>query len=268
MGDGHCGPGGHREGTEPQKALVRAHVRLLGPYLLTVSRAGTGSGQVSSSPAGISCGENCQASFEAGTALILTATAATYSVFAGWTGDCSGSGSCQVTMDQARSVTATFAANVAPHASFTAACASLSCSFDGSGSSDTDGSIATYAWDFGDGTSGTGQMVSHTYGRAGSYTVTLTATDNAGATASASNAINPISLSARGYKQNGVEKVDLSWNGSSGTSFDVYHNGTKIGTVQTTSYTDNLNRKGSGSYTYKVCASVESTCSNDVSVTF
>ncbi len=168
MGDGHCGPGGHREGTEPQKALVRAHVRLLGPYLLTVSRAGTGSGQVSSSPAGISCGENCQASFEAGTALILTATAATYSVFAGWTGDCSGSGSCQVTMDQARSVTATFAANVAPHASFTAACASLSCSFDGSGSSDTDGSIATYAWDFGDGTSGTGQMVSDTYGRAGS----------------------------------------------------------------------------------------------------
>jgi PKD repeat protein len=240
----------------------------LGPYYLTVSTDGTGSGEVSSSPAGISCGYSCEASFTAGTAITLTATPDAYSIFTGWLGDCSGTGSCQVTIDQARSVTATFALNAPPHASFTVACAGLSCSFDGSGSADSDGSIATYAWDFGDGASGSGQTVSHAYGRAGSYTVTLTVTDNAGATATDSKAINPISLSARGYKLQGLQKADLSWSGPSGTSFDLYRSGLKIATVQTTAYTDNLNTKGSGSYTYKVCEAASTTCSNDATVSF
>jgi PKD repeat protein len=235
---------------------------------LTVSKQGAGSGQVSSSPAGISCGYSCQASFTAGTAVTLTATPDASSIFTGWSGDCSGTDTCQVTMDQARSVTATFALNAPPHASFTVACAGLSCSFDGSGSADSDGSIVSYAWDFGDGASGSGQTVSHTYGRAGSYTVTLTVTDNAGATATDSKAINPMSLSARGYKLKGLQKVDLSWNGPSGTSFDLYRSGLKIATVQTTAYTDNLNTKGSGSYTYKVCELGSTTCSNDATVSF
>ncbi len=240
----------------------------LGPYSLTVSKQGAGSGQVSSSPPGISCGYSCQASFDAGTPVTLTATPDASSIFTGWSGDCSGTDTCQVTMDQARSVTATFALNAPPHASFTVACAGLSCSFDGSGSGDPDGSIATYAWDFGDGASGSGQTVSHTYGRAGSYTVTLMVTDNAGATATDSKAINPISLSARGYKLKGLQKADLSWSGPSGTSFDLYRSGLKIATVQTTAYTDNLNTKGSGSYTYKVCEVGSTTCSNDATVSF
>lgn len=55
---------------------------------------------------------------------------------------------------------------------------------DGSGSSDPDGSIASFQWSFGDGTSGSGAVVPHTYAAAGVFTATLTVTDNSGATAS------------------------------------------------------------------------------------
>src|SRR4030095_6391304 len=53
--------------------------------------------------------------------------------------------------------------------------------FNGSGSSDPDGTIPSYAWDFGDGASGTGSIVTHAYSTSGSKTVTLTVTDNSGA---------------------------------------------------------------------------------------
>jgi PKD repeat protein len=59
-------------------------------------------------------------------------------------------------------------------------------SFDGSGSTDPDGTIVAYNWEFGDGSTGTGVSPTHTYGAAGTFTVTLTVTDNAGATDTAS----------------------------------------------------------------------------------
>jgi hypothetical protein len=86
--------------------------QLAGVAILTVSRDGTGSGSVSSAPAGISCGATCSASFPAGTSVTLTPTASAGSVFAGWAGHCTGTGACTVTMNQARNVTATF--NAAP----------------------------------------------------------------------------------------------------------------------------------------------------------
>ncbi len=52
--------------------------------------------------------------------------------------------------------------------------------FDATGSMDSDGSISTYAWDFGDGTTGSGANPSHTYSSAGTYNVTLKVTDNGG----------------------------------------------------------------------------------------
>ncbi|MCU0222481.1 MAG: hypothetical protein MUF27_00085 [Acidobacteria bacterium] len=75
---------------------------------LTVSRTGSGSGVVTSNPAGINCGESCTASYDAGTVVTLTATPIQGSVFAGWSGACTGTGTCSVTMSAARSVTATF----------------------------------------------------------------------------------------------------------------------------------------------------------------
>ncbi len=84
-------------------------------YALTVAKSGTGSGSVTSSPAAIDCGPSCSASFADGTSVTLTASPASGSTFAGWSGDgCSGTSSCTVTMSQARSVTATFDAGSGP----------------------------------------------------------------------------------------------------------------------------------------------------------
>ncbi|MCM0619953.1 PKD domain-containing protein [Nocardioides bruguierae] len=73
------------------------------------------------------------------------------------------------------------AANVAPTADVVAACTDLVCQLDGSGSTDSDGSVASYAWSFGDGVTATGATTDHTYPAAGTYTVTLTVTDDDGA---------------------------------------------------------------------------------------
>lgn len=68
--------------------------------------------------------------------------------------------------------------------------APLTVLFSGSGSSDSDGTVSSYAWNFGDNTTGSGVSVSHTYTQAGTYTARLTVTDNAGASASATVAIS------------------------------------------------------------------------------
>ncbi|WP_210480609.1 PKD domain-containing protein [Naasia sp. SYSU D00948] len=73
-------------------------------------------------------------------------------------------------------------ANTAPTASFSFSSTDRSASFDASASADADGSITSYAWSFGDGSTGTGATPSHTYAKAGTYSVKLTVTDNRGAT--------------------------------------------------------------------------------------
>jgi PKD repeat protein len=61
--------------------------------------------------------------------------------------------------------------------------------FDASGSSDTDGTIVSYAWNFGDGHTGTGASLSHTFSFGGTFTVSLTVTDNGGLTGSTSHPV-------------------------------------------------------------------------------
>ncbi|SCL35191.1 PKD repeat-containing protein [Micromonospora rhizosphaerae] len=165
-----------------------------------------------------------------------------------------------------QTVTVVAPPNAPPTASSTVSCSGLSCSFDGAGSADSDGAITTYRWNFGDGTSGNGVSIEHVYAQLGSYPVTLTVTDNAGATTTTAKAVTLIGLTARGYKVRGVEKVDLSWN-ESGASFDVYRNGAKIATVAGSGYTDIIGKSGPGSYTYQVCQATTAICSNQVTVT-
>jgi hypothetical protein len=79
------------------------------PVSLTVSRAGSGSGTVTSSPTGINCGATCSKTFAPGTQVTLTAAPAAGSSFAGWSGGgCTGTGTCKTTLNANTTVTATF----------------------------------------------------------------------------------------------------------------------------------------------------------------
>jgi len=167
--------------------------------------------------------------------------------------------------------------NQPPTASFTFGCTLLTCNFNGSASSDADGTIASYGWTFGDGATETGATPSHTYASGGTYSVTLTVTDNGGApgtqtqnvTVSSGGGGPVITLSVSGRSNKGGKRsADLVWSGATGANVDVYRNGgLRVTTTNDGAYTDNLNR-ASGTFTYKVCNVGTTTCSNQASVTF
>jgi len=77
--------------------------------LLSVSLSGSGAGTVTGLPSGISCPGSCSSSYASGTIVSLTATPASGSTFAGWSGGgCAGTGTCTVMMSSGQAVTATF----------------------------------------------------------------------------------------------------------------------------------------------------------------
>jgi len=88
-----------------------------------------------------------------------------------------------------RTVTVTAAPNLPPIAAFDFGTNALLGTFDGSDSSDPDGTVAAWEWDFGDGHSKSGESVTHTFGAAGDYEVTLTVTDDDGAEASVTKTV-------------------------------------------------------------------------------
>ena len=105
--------------TDPRNGITKPRIDVAGAlallagapptsYTLTVAKAGTGSGTVTSAPSGITCGATCSASFPYNSTVTLTATPATGSTFTGWSGDCTGTKKCTLSLTQARSVTATF----------------------------------------------------------------------------------------------------------------------------------------------------------------
>ncbi len=91
-----------------QARAVTATFNTASTFALSVTRAGTGTGTVTSNPSGINCGSTCSANYASGTSVTLTAAAASGSTFAGWSGACTGTGTCTTSMTASRSVTATF----------------------------------------------------------------------------------------------------------------------------------------------------------------
>jgi len=129
---------------------------------LTVTLSGSGTGSVSSSPSGISCGTTCNKNFPGGTTVTLTATADSGSTLSSWSGCDSTSGNtCTVLMNAAKSVTATF---IAPY--------TLTITTSGTGSGTVTASSGTISW------SGNTGTASYNSGS----TVTLTATPSTGST--------------------------------------------------------------------------------------
>ncbi len=77
-------------------------------FNLTLVKTGNGKGTVTSTPSGIDCGAICIASFASGTSVTLTAAPDIGSIFQGWSGECTGTTTCVVTVDADKTVTATF----------------------------------------------------------------------------------------------------------------------------------------------------------------
>jgi hypothetical protein len=112
---GACTGTGTCQVTMDASKLVNATFNQGVMHSLAVVRAGNGTGTVTSSPSGINCGSTCNASFLQGTVVTLTATPASGSLFAGWSGACTGTGSCQVTMNSGQTITATFSLIASQH---------------------------------------------------------------------------------------------------------------------------------------------------------
>ena len=95
--------------------------------------------------------------------------------------------------------------------------------FSGASSTDPDGTIAAYAWNYGDGSTGTGWSTQHTYALPGSYTTVLTVTDNKGATDTDTASItiaNRVPTANAGPDRNVVEDTSVTFDGSGSSDLD------------------------------------------------
>ncbi len=93
-------------------AAVTTVLPTAGTLALSVSKLGTGSGTVTSTPPGVNCGPTCSTALASGSSVTLNASAGNGSVFSGWGGDCAGLNNCVLSMAQARNATANFASRV------------------------------------------------------------------------------------------------------------------------------------------------------------
>ena len=151
--------------------------------------------------------------------------------------------STSVSKDVNVSAAAPVPANLPPVVHFSASCARLACQFSDS-SQDPDGSIAKWAWSFGDGASSISLAsvdVSHVFAAGGVYRVTLSVTDDAGATSTTSEDL-PVGvvLTVSTSKVRGKVSANLSWKGAETATVSIFVDGALLTTVP-----------NGGSYTYR-----------------
>jgi hypothetical protein len=155
------------EVTMTESKSIEARFEARPQRTLTVDLAGGGSGEVTSSPGGISCGSTCQAEFEEGSVVALTAAPAVASVFTGWSGGgCSGIGVCDVTLASAATVSAQFQPLPAPTAETGTANSITQTTATVTGMIDGQGADTTWLFDYGPTTS-YGQRTPNTGSNAG-----------------------------------------------------------------------------------------------------
>jgi len=149
--------------------------------------------------------------------------------------------------------------------------------FDGSGSSDPDGTIQSYEWDFGDGSTATGSTASHAYSSTGTYTVTLTVTDDGGATSTDTvevqvcdgNCPPKADITASSTTVTTDDTVDFDASGSSDVdgSIQSYEwDFTTDGSVDATGSTASHSYSSTGTYTATVTVTDDSGATDSASV--
>ncbi len=165
--------------------------------------------------------------------------------------------------------------NAVPTGTFTSSCTGLTCDLT-AGALDPDGTVVGAAWNFGDGTTGEGPAVTHTFPAAGTYSVTLTATDDEGGVGTIVQDVSVAAwnLTATAAKVKRSKTVTLHWDTAATSAgwLYVYRNGTAwYATENTGTFVDAYlpGGKGSNAFTYWICPSTDSTrCSNSVTATF
>jgi PKD repeat protein len=162
--------------------------------------------------------------------------------------------------------------NAAPTAAFVVTCNQLTCRFTNR-STDLDGSVVAWKWSFGNGMTSTSVNPSRTYAAAGTYTVTLKVTDNAGAINLRSQGIpitSAITLTASGRVDATKQYVTVRWSGARGTAVDFYRFKQFLKQEPNDGlYTASRALPGLPRYTFYVCELGSTTlCSNDATLLF
>ena len=158
-----------------------------------------------------------------------------------------------------------------PVAEFSVSCEGLSCTLDAGSSTASEGSIASYDWSFGDGTTATGGAVSHEYSRDGHYTVTLKVTDGNQASGTRKRTIEveaeaapEITLDAS-VVSGKRPAVQLNWTDAEGSEVAVYRDGQHLATVSNDDhFVDQALWTAAPTVRYRICETVSERCSNPV----
>ncbi len=162
----------------------------------------------------------------------------------------------------------------APEAGFTYEVTDFSVSFTNT-STDADGDITGYEWDFGDGNTSSEMSPTHDYGMAGTFSVSMTVTDSEGNSDTETMEIElaePSDISAEVHRalksRRGSALVDLRWDGANGDMVAIYRDGEMVAETDNDGRYRDRFRTSADSVEYQVCESDGSSCSSAVTATF